>query len=271
MAAPANPARLFVGNLPWETEDAALQQLFSQCGTVVKCEIPKGRQGRSRGYGIVEFSAPHEAQLAVQQLHGAAGARIAGKSPGGCCSPAVCPAGRANAALARRRSDALLRAPRSPGHHVGDRDITVREDKAVPPKSAPVKAAGKASGAGASAPAAEGCRVYVGNLAWETTEEELMGARRATLRSACVRRAPRRRPPASNQPYAGGGCCFFPVAGAALPRMWPLADASTRLARPATPPNSALPERGAHRACGGCAPELRPQQGLGPGGLRHAR
>jgi RNA recognition motif-containing protein len=92
MAAPANPARLFVGNLPWETEDAALQQLFSQCGTVVKCEIPKGRQGRSRGYGIVEFSAPHEAQLAVQQLHGAR-RRIAGKAPAA-AALSVCQAGR---------------------------------------------------------------------------------------------------------------------------------------------------------------------------------
>jgi RNA recognition motif-containing protein len=77
--AAANPARLFVGNLPWDTEEPALQQLFSQCGAVVKCEIPKGRQGRSRGYGIVEYSAPHEAQLAVQQLHGARRARNCGK------------------------------------------------------------------------------------------------------------------------------------------------------------------------------------------------
>ena len=69
--AAANPARLFVGNLPWETEEAALQQLFSSCGTVVKCEIPKGRQGRSRGYGVVEFVSPHEAQQAIQTLHGA--------------------------------------------------------------------------------------------------------------------------------------------------------------------------------------------------------
>ena len=78
----AAACKLFVGNLPWETEDAALQQLFGQCGNVVKCEIPKGRQGRSRGYGIVEYSTPHEAQVAVQQLHGAAaragGARARG-------------------------------------------------------------------------------------------------------------------------------------------------------------------------------------------------
>jgi RNA recognition motif-containing protein len=157
MAAVSSPCRLFIGNLPWDTEDAALQALFAGCGTVVKCEIPKGRQGRSRGYGIVEFSSPHEAQLAVQTLHGAAG-RQAGFF-------------RLAAVLTRAAAALLARA----GHHIGDRDITVREDKAVPPKSAPVKAA-KAAGAAAAPPAAEGCRVYVGNLAWETTEEELQGA-----------------------------------------------------------------------------------------------
>ncbi len=77
---------------------------------------------------------------------------------------------------------------------MGDRDITVREDKAVPPKSAPVKASGGKSNAGASsatAPAADGCRVYVGNLAWETTEEELIGARAARASAFAPRLRPR--------------------------------------------------------------------------------
>ena len=66
---------------------------------------------------------------------------------------------------------------------MGDRDITVREDKAVPPKAAPERAekrsGSKAAAASSAPPAAEGCRVYVGNVAWETTEEELLGARGA--------------------------------------------------------------------------------------------
>ncbi len=64
-------AKLFVGNLPWDTEEGTLRELFASCGNVVKCEIPKGRQGRSRGYAIVEFSSPMEASAAVQRLHGA--------------------------------------------------------------------------------------------------------------------------------------------------------------------------------------------------------
>ena len=86
MAAQSNPARLFVGNLPWETEEAALQQLFASCGTVVKCEIPKGRQGRSRGYGVVEFVSPLEAQQAIQTLHGAARRELCRNCAGGAAS-----------------------------------------------------------------------------------------------------------------------------------------------------------------------------------------
>jgi RNA recognition motif-containing protein len=57
------------------------------------------------------------------------------------------------------------------GQALGDRTITVREDKA------PAKAAGKkhTSVVLSEAPAGgEGCRCYFGNLAWETTEEMLM-------------------------------------------------------------------------------------------------
>ena len=56
---------------------------------------------------------------------------------------------------------------------LGDRNITVREDKA-PTKSAPAKSSSRTSTMG-DQPAAEGCRCYVGNLAWETTTESLIG------------------------------------------------------------------------------------------------
>lgn len=78
---------------------------------------------------------------------------------------------------------------------MGDRDITVREDKAAPPKAAPerqAKSAGPKTASASTVPAADGCRVYVGNLAWETTEEELMGAR-AALPPLGRRRSSRRR------------------------------------------------------------------------------
>lgn len=68
----------------------------------------------------------------------------------------------------------FLNPPRhTPGHTLGDRNITVREDKA-PTKSAPSKSGGNRSTIG-DTPAADGCRCYVGNLAWETNEESLIG------------------------------------------------------------------------------------------------
>ena len=59
------------------------------------------------------------------------------------------------------------------GHVLGDRNISVREDKAL------TKTPKSARGAPAQRPtnlpeAEEGCRCYVGNLAWETDEQGLM-------------------------------------------------------------------------------------------------
>ena len=66
---PAN--RLYVGNLPWSTDVDELRAIFSSCGAITHVDIPKGRQGRSRGYGIVEYSSAAEAQAAIAQLEGA--------------------------------------------------------------------------------------------------------------------------------------------------------------------------------------------------------
>jgi hypothetical protein len=62
--------RLYVGNIPWSTTVDELRGIFSQCGTISLVDIPTGRQGRSRGYGIVEYSSVPEAQMAIQQLDG---------------------------------------------------------------------------------------------------------------------------------------------------------------------------------------------------------
>ena len=76
----------------------------------------------------------------------------------------------------RTRSEPLVpfQSSQSPGHSLGDRNITVREDKA-PTKSAPSKSGGNRGSTLGDTPAAEGCRCYVGNLAWETTEDSLIG------------------------------------------------------------------------------------------------
>ena len=64
-------ARLYVGNIPWSTTIEDLRELFAECGGVTRVDIPTGRQGRSRGYGLVEFNSEAEAQAAVTRMDGA--------------------------------------------------------------------------------------------------------------------------------------------------------------------------------------------------------
>ena len=60
---------LYVGNLPFGTTAADLEQLFGQYGTVTKAQIITDRDtGRSRGFGFVEMSAG--AEEAVEATNG---------------------------------------------------------------------------------------------------------------------------------------------------------------------------------------------------------
>ncbi len=46
---------LYVGNLPWETTEADLVDIFRQHGTVISSRIATDRDtGRARGFGFVE-------------------------------------------------------------------------------------------------------------------------------------------------------------------------------------------------------------------------
>ncbi len=64
-------AKLYVGNLPYNTVDADLESLFSQAGTVKSAQVIKDRQsGRSKGFGFVEMSSREEAQSAITMFHG---------------------------------------------------------------------------------------------------------------------------------------------------------------------------------------------------------
>jgi len=64
-------AKLYVGNLPYSTVDADLENLFSQAGTVKSAQVIKDRvSGRSKGFGFVEMSTPEEAQSAIGKFNG---------------------------------------------------------------------------------------------------------------------------------------------------------------------------------------------------------
>ena len=56
--------RLFVGNLPWSVDNAILLSLFIQFNPT-SATVVFGRDGRSRGYGIVELNSIEEATQAI--------------------------------------------------------------------------------------------------------------------------------------------------------------------------------------------------------------
>ena len=63
--------RLFVGNLPFETSELDLRDLFGQSGQIVEVKVVTDREtGRSRGFAFVEMSNADEAGKAIADLNG---------------------------------------------------------------------------------------------------------------------------------------------------------------------------------------------------------
>ena len=62
--------RLYVGNLPYETGETELQDLFAQAGTVESVKVMRDMAtGRARGFAFVEMSTDEEAQKAITELN----------------------------------------------------------------------------------------------------------------------------------------------------------------------------------------------------------
>jgi RNA recognition motif-containing protein len=62
--------KIYVGNLPWSTTEAELEQLFAEHGSVESVRIITDREtGRSRGFGFVEMN-DGDADTAMQALDG---------------------------------------------------------------------------------------------------------------------------------------------------------------------------------------------------------
>ena len=63
--------KLYIGNLSYDVDDAALEQLLAQHGTVDSAQVIMDRDtGRSKGFGFVEMSSDAEAQAAIAALNG---------------------------------------------------------------------------------------------------------------------------------------------------------------------------------------------------------
>ena len=62
--------KIYVGNLPYEAEEASVRNLFATHGEVISVALPTDREtGRPRGFGFIEMST-EDAAKAIQALDG---------------------------------------------------------------------------------------------------------------------------------------------------------------------------------------------------------
>jgi RNA recognition motif-containing protein len=62
--------KLYVGGLPYSTNENALKDAFAQAGTVVSATIIMDKMtNRSKGFGFVEMSSDAEAEKAIAMFH----------------------------------------------------------------------------------------------------------------------------------------------------------------------------------------------------------
>jgi RNA recognition motif-containing protein len=63
--------RLYVGGLPYQTNENDLISLFEQIGPVASVAVITDREtGRSKGFGFVDMDNTEDGQQAISQLNG---------------------------------------------------------------------------------------------------------------------------------------------------------------------------------------------------------
>lgn len=63
--------KLYVGNLPYSTNDHSLADIFSKYGNVLSATVITDKMsGRSKGFGFVELEDDSQAQAAISEMNG---------------------------------------------------------------------------------------------------------------------------------------------------------------------------------------------------------
>ena len=62
--------QLYVGNLSYDTTWQDLKEHFKEAGEVVRADVKSSENGRSKGFGIVRFASPEDAEAAISSLSG---------------------------------------------------------------------------------------------------------------------------------------------------------------------------------------------------------
>lgn len=63
--------KLYVGNMSYDVDSSALEQMFAPHGTVESAQVITDRDtGRSKGFGFVEMGSDAEAQTAISAMNG---------------------------------------------------------------------------------------------------------------------------------------------------------------------------------------------------------
>jgi len=51
-------------------DDGRLQEMFQSFGTILSSKVSKNQDGKSKGFGFVQFSSEDSANLAIEKLDG---------------------------------------------------------------------------------------------------------------------------------------------------------------------------------------------------------
>ena len=65
-----NLMKIFVAGLPYDLDDAELEEIFEKFGKVISAKVAMDRQtGKSRGFGFVDMPVESEAKEAIEGLN----------------------------------------------------------------------------------------------------------------------------------------------------------------------------------------------------------